>query len=135
MKFKWTLNYFIVDLSVESPMTFTLLTANSTNVDPPVFTLSFNVTNLPPTNVVCEVDGTSLTSSIDAIDREVTIKSSDLVRVLVTVTISTRQSGSYQCLVTAKGPDGLDQPAGGDRQDTDGLSITGLLVISTYMYL
>ena len=68
------------------------------DANPPVFTLSFNVYDGPPTNVTC-TDGT----------KPLTIDSSDLSRVIVngpqfvtqvTVTVRMRQAGIYQCTVS-----------------------------------
>ena len=68
------------------------------DADPPVFTLSFNVSDGPPTDVTC-TDGTN----------PLTIDSSDLSRLIVnrlqsvtqvTVTVRMRQAGIYQCTVS-----------------------------------
>ena len=69
------------------------------DANPPVFTLSFNVSDDgPPTDVTC-TDGTN----------PLTIDSSDLSRVIVngpqsvtqvTVTMRMRQAGIYQCTVS-----------------------------------
>ena len=69
------------------------------DANPPVFTLSFNVSDGPPTKVTC-TDGTN----------PLTIDSSNLSRVIVngpqsvtqvTVTVQRkRQSGIYQCTVS-----------------------------------
>ena len=65
---------------------------------PPVFTLVFNVSNGPPTNISCTVESNPLT-----------IASGDLSRVVVdgpgfvtqvTVTVRMRQAGTYQCTVS-----------------------------------
>ena len=65
------------------------------DANPPVFTLSFNVSDGPPTDVTC-TDGTN----------PLTIDSSDLSRVIVngpqsvtqvTVTVRMRQASIYQC--------------------------------------
>ena len=77
-------------------MKLSLISTRDTN--PPVFTLSFNVFDGPPTNVTC-TDGTN----------PLTINSSDLFRVIVngpqsvtqvTVTVRMRQAGIYQCTVS-----------------------------------
>ena len=81
----------------DSFMQFSLLSTRDTN--PPVFTLSFNVSDGPPTNVTCRVVGSD----------PFTIASSDLSRVIVdgpgsvtqvTVTVRMRQAGTYQCTVS-----------------------------------
>ena len=75
---------------------FSLISTRDAN--PPVFTLSFNVSDGPPTDVTC-TDGTN----------PLTITSSDLSRVIVngpgsvtqvTVTVRMRQAGTYQCTVS-----------------------------------
>ena len=80
----------------DSFMKLSLISTRDAN--PPVFTLSFNVSDGPPTNVTC-TDGTN----------PLTIDSSDLSRVIVngpqsvtqvTVTVRMRQAGIYQCTVS-----------------------------------
>ena len=65
---------------------------------PPVFTLTFNVSNGSPTNVSCTIGSNKFT-----------IASGDLSRVVVngpgfvtqvTVTVRMRQAGTYQCTVS-----------------------------------
>ena len=77
-------------------MQFNLISTR--NANPPVFTLTFNVSDGPPTNVNC-TDGSN--PSI--------IASGDLSRVVVngtgsitqvTVTVRMRQAGTYQCTVS-----------------------------------
>ena len=77
-------------------MKFTLVSTR--DVNPPVFTLSFNVSDGPPTDVNC-TDGSN----------PFTIASGDLSRVIVngsgsvtqvTVTVRMRQAGTYQCTVS-----------------------------------
>ena len=77
-------------------MQFSLISTRDTN--PPVFTLTFNVSNGPPTDVTC-TDGSN----------PFTIASGDLSRVVVngpesvtwvTVTVRMRQAGTYQCTVS-----------------------------------
>ena len=77
-------------------MKFSLISTR--DVNPPVFTVSFNVSDGPPTNVTC-TDGTN----------PLTINSNDLSRAIVngpesvtqvTVTVRRRQAGIYQCNVT-----------------------------------
>ena len=102
---------------IENPMVFSLV-SSSRDTDPPVFTLSFNVTNAPPQRVECFVNDTIMVD-IEYLDRQV-IVAEDPVRVLVTVTINSRQSGSYHCVVNASS-------AGGVNTSTDPLNITGFL--------
>ena len=77
-------------------MKFSLISTRDAN--PPVFTLTFNVSDGPPTDVNC-TDGSN----------PFTIASGDLSRVVVngpesvtqvTVTVRMRQAGTYQCTVT-----------------------------------
>ena len=77
-------------------MQFSLISTRDAN--PPVFTLAFNVSDGPPTDVTC-TDGSN----------PFTIASGDLSRVVVngprsvtqvTVTVRMRQAGTYQCTVS-----------------------------------
>ena len=77
-------------------MKFSLISTRDAN--PPVFTLTFNVSNGPPTDVNC-TDGSN----------PFTIASGDLSRVVVngprfvtqvTMTVRMRQAGTYQCTVS-----------------------------------
>ena len=77
-------------------MKFSLVSTRDLN--PPVFTLTFNVSDGPPTNVTC-TDGSN----------PFTIANGDLSRVVVngpgsvtqvTVTVRMRQAGTYQCTVS-----------------------------------
>ena len=77
-------------------MQFSLISTR--DVIPPVFTLTFNVSNGSPTDVSCTVGR-----------NQFTISSGDLSRVVVdgpgfvtqvTVTVRMRQAGTYQCAVS-----------------------------------
>ena len=77
-------------------MQFSLISTR--DAKPPVFTLTFNVSDGPPTDVSC-TDGSN----------PFTITSGDLSRVIVngtesvtqvTVTVRMRQAGTYQCTVS-----------------------------------
>ena len=77
-------------------MQFSLISTRDAN--PPVFTLTFNVSDGPPTDINC-TDGNNL----------FTIASGDLSRVVVngtgsvtqvTLTVRMRQAGTYQCNVS-----------------------------------
>ena len=77
-------------------MQFSLISTR--DVNPPVFTLTFNVSDGPPTDVNC-TDGSN----------PFTIASGDLSRVVVnrpgsvtqvSVTVRMRQAGIYQCTVS-----------------------------------
>jgi len=67
--------------------------------DPPVFNLSFIVTNGPPTNVTCTGPKSfSITQTSDDLSREVVNDGTDT---LVTVTVkNARIGGDYQCTVS-----------------------------------
>ena len=67
-------------------------------VDPPVFNLSFTVTNGPPTNVTCTGPNSfSITQTSDDLSREIM---NDGTATLVTVTVRIRKGGNYQCTVS-----------------------------------
>ena len=67
-------------------------------VDPPVFTLSFTVTNGPPTDVTCTgPNAFSITQTSDDLSREVV---NNGIATLVTVTVRMREGGTYQCSVS-----------------------------------
>ena len=86
-------------------MQFLLISTRDAN--PPVFTLTFNVSDGPPTDVNC-TDGSN----------PFTITSGDLSRVVVngpgsvtqvTVTVRMRQAGTYQCTVSNEGVDAISR--------------------------
>ena len=67
-------------------------------VDPPVFNLSFIVTNGPPTYVTCtEPNSFSINQTSDDLSREVM---NDGTATLVTMTVRMREGGNYQCIVS-----------------------------------
>ena len=68
--------------------------------DPPVFTISFNVTDRPPTNVTCMRSEELLIVSESDINR-VIVFGEDPIIVTVVVTFRTREPGNYSCDVTA----------------------------------
>ena len=72
---------------------------------PPVFNLSFEVENRPPTFVTCNVDGVIFNISDEDLTREVLI-STDPISVRVTVTVRTGKGGIYQCKVYNDAPNG-----------------------------
>ena len=80
---------------------FTLV-STARDTDPPVFTLSFNVTDIPPSIVTCTVNATTIDIPDEDIDRHVIEVVYPNARVLVTVTIRSRQSGSYQCTIATR---------------------------------
>ena len=85
--------------TIDGSTEFSLL-STSRDTDPPVFSLSFNVTNIPPSTVTCSVNGVMIDIPNEDIDRDVTEAQYPDTSVLVTVTIRSRQSGIYQCSVT-----------------------------------
>ena len=67
-------------------------------VDPPEFTLSFTVTDGPPTDVTCTGPNSfSITQRSDDLSREVV---NDGTATMVTVTVRMREEGNYQCTVS-----------------------------------
>ena len=78
-------------------MSFQLL--SSVDTDPPVFSLSFNVTNRPPTNVTCYIDGNQFNIFDDDLLRIVR-NSEDPITVQVSVIVRVRVAGVYQCIIT-----------------------------------
>ena len=67
-------------------------------VDPPVFNLSFIVTNGPPTDVTCTGPNSfSITETSDYLSREVV---NNGTATLVTVTVRMREAGNYQCTIS-----------------------------------
>ena len=91
---------------------------SSRDADPPVFTLTFNSSNGPPTLVNCTRDGQPLNTSLYTVSREVlqsqyaqngdvdSVNASepdmpDVTR--VTVTVREREAGEYRCNVTVMG--------------------------------
>ena len=73
------------------------------DIDPPELLLSFNVMLAPPTYVTCQVDGTPV--DVTNLSREVTSAeylppSTASPVTSATVTLRTRQAGTYQCTVS-----------------------------------
>ena len=99
-----------------------LLTSATRDADPPVFTLSFNVTTGSPSNVICTVGNSTFDIEGTDLRREV-ISAIDPIRVSVTVTLRTREPGSYKCQVI--GAPGLA------HADTIPLIITGMINLNT----
>ena len=80
-----------------------LLSTKPRDADPPAFTLSFNVTVAPPTNVTCQVDGTPVDVadlSREVISAQYLPPNTASPKTSVTVTLRTRQAGNYQCTVS-----------------------------------
>ena len=80
-------------------MQFSLL-STSRLATPPVFSLSFNVSDGPPTTVNCTVtvnDNPVLLSS-ESLSRVIVNGSGSVTR--VTVTVRLREAGNYQCTIS-----------------------------------
>ena len=77
-------------------LTFTLLSTR--DVNPPVFTLYFEVTKTPPTTVTCSVNNNTFYITEKDLNR-VPEKSTDSIRVAVIATIRRREAGEYTCTV------------------------------------
>ena len=91
------------ELPVIHDFLFQLL--SSAIADPPVFSLSFNVTNRSPTNVICSIDGYQFNISNNDLIRTVirtqdNNEPSDSILVQVSVMFRLRVAGLYQCTVT-----------------------------------
>ena len=91
------------ELPVIDDFSFQLL--SSVIADPPVFSLSFNVTNRPPTNVTCSIDGYQFNIYDNDLIRTVirtqdNNEPSDSILVQVSVMFRLRVAGLYQCTVT-----------------------------------
>ena len=77
-----------------STMQFSLL-STSRLTTPPVFSLSFIVSNGPPTTVSCTVDGDQISTELS---RVIVDGTGSITR--VTVTVRQRKAGNYQCTVS-----------------------------------
>ena len=94
---------FNKELPVIDDFSFQLL--SSVDTDPPVFSLSFNVTDRPPTNVTCSINGNQFNISENDLIRTVirtqdNNEPSDSILVQVSVIFRIRVAGLYQCFVT-----------------------------------
>uniref|UniRef100_A0A1X7TLS5 Uncharacterized protein n=1 Tax=Amphimedon queenslandica TaxID=400682 RepID=A0A1X7TLS5_AMPQE len=74
-------------------MQFSLL-STSRLATPPVFSLSFNVSDGPPTTVSCSMNGNGISTELS---RVIVNGSGSVTR--VTVTVRLREAGNYQCTV------------------------------------
>ena len=84
---------------------FSFQLLSSVIADPPVFSLSFNVTDRPPTNVTCSINGNQFNISDNDLIRTVirtqdNNEPSDSLIVQVSVMFRLRVAGLYQCFVT-----------------------------------
>ena len=84
--------------AVDGSTTFSL-TSTTRDADPPVFTLTFNVTTGSPLSVICTVGNSTFDINGTDLRREV-INAIDPIQVSVTATHRTREPGSYQCQVS-----------------------------------
>ena len=82
----------------DTNMQFSLL-STSRQADPPVFSLSFNVYNAPPTTVNCAVNGVDIHGKL-LIFRVIVDGTGSITR--VTVTVRQRKAGNYKCTVSNK---------------------------------
>ena len=80
----------------DTNMQFSLL-STSRQADPPVFSLSFNVSNGPPTTVSCTVNEVNIHGEL-SIFRVIVDGPESITR--VTVTVRLRKAGNYQCTVS-----------------------------------
>ena len=76
---------------------FQLLSTRDAN--PPVFSLSFTVTDRPPTTVTCSVNGNSFTISDNDLIHVVE-STMDPINVTVTVIVRMRVAGMYYCTIS-----------------------------------
>ena len=74
-------------------MKLTLISARDSN--PPVFTLTFNVIDGPPTDVTCVVDLNPINYDLSR-----SVLNGPGAVTQVTVTVRMRQAGTYQCTVS-----------------------------------
>ena len=77
--------------NADTNMHFSLL-STSRLATPPVFSLSFNVSDGPPTTVSCTVDGNGISTELS---RVIVNGPGSITRVIVTV--RQREAGNYQC--------------------------------------
>uniref|UniRef100_A0A1X7TV47 Protein-tyrosine-phosphatase n=1 Tax=Amphimedon queenslandica TaxID=400682 RepID=A0A1X7TV47_AMPQE len=77
-----------------SPMQFSLLSTSRLDT-PPVFSLSFNVSDGPPTTVSCSVNGNGISTKLSRV-----ILNGPGSYTRVTVTVRLRKAGNYQCTVS-----------------------------------
>ena len=75
---------------------FSLLSTR--DVNPPVFTLYFNVTNTPPTTVTCSVNNNTFNITEEDLNRVPEIFTNP-IKVAVITTIRKRVAGEYTCTV------------------------------------
>ena len=104
-------------------MQFSLL-STSRLATPPVFSLSFNVSDGPPTTVSCSMNGNGISTELS---RVIVNGSGSVTR--VTVTVRLREAGNYQCTVfNDRVTDGNNGRIGGVQalSSTTSMSLSGL---------
>ena len=101
-------------------MQFSLLSTR--DASPPVFTLSFNVSDGPPTIVNCRINHFIIASSDLQLSRVIVSGSRSVT--LVTVTVRMRQAGTYECIASN------DRVAAGNINGVTALSNTSSLNIT-----
>ena len=77
-------------------MKFSLISTRDAN--PPVFTLTFNVSDGPPTDVICTNENNPFTIASSDLSRMVVNGPGSIT--LVTMTVRMREAGTYQCTVS-----------------------------------
>ena len=116
------------------PLQFSLISTR--DAVPPIFTLSFNVTHRPPTDVICTKDD-SLIIKIDKhkdLSREI-IQSTTPIIVRVTVTLRERGPGVYTCNVSNARVDNKKvYPGTTPSKRVTGNDINTPLIVITYIY-
>ena len=98
-------------------MQFSLL-STSRLATPPVFSLSFNVSDGPPTTVNCTVDGNEISTELS---RVIVNGTGSITRVAVT---DLTEAGNYQCTVSN------DRVTAGTINDVTAVSSTSSLSVS-----
>ena len=109
-------------------MQFSLL-STSRLATPPVFSLSFNVSDGPPTTVSCSVNGNGISTELS---RVIVNGPGSVTR--VTVTVRLREAGNYQCTVSNdRATNGIISSSSGPNAVTSNSSfnISGYSFINT----
>ena len=76
---------------------------SSRDVDPPHFSLSFNVTERPPTNISCTLNSIELAITMSNITRLTLAAEDPNIAVQVSINLRLRLGGVYQCIVSNVG--------------------------------
>ena len=114
------LSYLLVGSSITGGVDFSLLSPRGSQ--DVAFSLSFNVSVRPPTDVSCTLNSSAILISPNDIEREVLGSTLGHLLVQVAVTIRLRKAGQYRCTVNNSRVDGnLVSPG-----DTDNVSISGM---------